>query len=249
MVITLLTDFGIKDTFVAEMKGVILSINPSATVVDITHEIEPFNITEAAIKLATAVRYFPRGTVHLAIVDPGVGSQRGPIIIKTERACFVGPDNGVLSLAVKEDLTKDIYEITLPVRGYTFHGRDLFAPVAARLSKGEPPELVGRKIDGFTSLSFPEPAVARKKIKGEVIVIDRFGNAITNINSSILGDRRFRVRIKKKEIPVFRFYMEAGNRVGALINSSGYLEIFKYRSSAQKALDIKLRDKVEVLIE
>lgn len=249
MVITLLTDFGTRDTFVAEIKGVILSINPSVTIVDITHEIEPFNIIEGAMKLNSAQRYFPRGTIHLAVVDPGVGSSRKGIIIKTDKALFVGPDNGVLSLAVKEHSLKEIYEITLPVRGSTFHGRDLFAPVAARLSRGESPESMGKRIDDFVRLSFPEPEIDKRGIKGEVIIIDRFGNAITNINEHILGNRRFRIRIKDKDIPLFKFYKEAGRKTGALINSSGYLEIFKGQASARKALNIKLHDKVEVFFE
>lgn len=249
MLITLLTDFGTRDTFVAEIKGVILSINPSVTIVDITHEIEPFNIIEGAMKLSSAARHFPEGTIHLAVVDPGVGSSRKGIIIKTENALFVGPDNGLLSLAVKEHPLKEVYEIILPVTGSTFHGRDLFAPVAARLSRGESPESMARRIEEFVSIILPEPQVDKKKIKGEVIIIDRFGNAITNINAHILGNRRFRVRIKDKDIPVFKFYKEAGKRPGALINSSGYLEIFKYQASAQKALNIKIYDKVEVLFE
>ncbi|MFN3740972.1 MAG: S-adenosyl-l-methionine hydroxide adenosyltransferase family protein [Thermodesulfovibrionales bacterium] len=250
MIITLLTDFGNTDTFVAEMKGVILSINPTVTIVDITHEIEPFNIIEGAMKLSSAERYFPQGTIHLAVVDPGVGSSRKGIIIKTEKALFVGPDNGILSLAVKDYSRKEIYEITLPVSGgSTFHGRDLFAPVAARLSKGESPESMGRTIEEFVKITLPEPVIEKNRIKGEVVIIDRFGNAITNINEHILGNRRFRVRIKSKEIPLFKFYKEAGKRPGALINSSGYLEIFKYRASLSKALNIKLYDKVEVLFE
>lgn len=249
MIITILTDFGTRDTFVAEVKGVILSMNPSVTIVDITHEIEPFNVIEGAMKLISAARHFPEGTIHLAVVDPGVGSSRRGIIVKTEKFLFVGPDNGLLSLAVRDEKIREIYEITLPVRGSTFHGRDLFAPVAARLSKGESPEVMGKRIEGFVEITLPEPVINRKTIKGEVIIIDRFGNAITNINAPMLGDRRFIVRIKDRNIPLFRFYKEAGKRIGALINSSGYLEIFKYQSSAQKALDIKIHDKVEVLFD
>lgn len=249
MIITLLTDFGTRDTFVAEMKGVILCINSSVTIVDITHEIEPFNITEGAIKLSSVVRHFPQGTIHMAVVDPGVGSSRRGIILKTEKGFFVGPDNGLLSLTVREHSIEGIYEITLPVKGSTFHGRDVFAPVAARLSRGEPPEAMGRRIEDFVRLSIPEPVIDKEKIIGEVIIIDRFGNAITNINEGILGNRPFRVRMKNKTIPVFKFYKEAGRKTGTLINSSGYLEIFKYQSSAQKAMNIKLYDRVEVLIE
>lgn len=249
MIITILTDFGTRDTFVAEMKGVILSINPSAVIVDITHEIEPFNITEGAMKLNSSAKYFPKGSIHIAVVDPGVGSPRRPIIIKTENAYFIGPDNGILSLAVKDAIIKEVYEITLPVKGSTFHGRDLFAPVAARLSRGEPVEAIGKRIEEFVNLPFPEPLKDRGIIRGEVIIIDRFGNAITNIHEGILGKGRFRVRIKKKDIPLFKFYSEADKSPGALINSSGYLEIFKYKGSAQNVLNIKLHDRVEVFIE
>lgn len=250
MIITLTTDFGTRDTFVAEMKGVILSINPMVTIIDITHEIEPFNILEGAIKLRAATKYFPLGTIHIAVVDPGVGSPRRPIIIGTERDFYIGPDNGLLSLAVRDQPIRDIYEITVPEAGPTFHGRDIFAPVAAWLSLGKSPESLGRRIEDFIRLPFTEPFFDdEKRLSGEVIMIDRFGNAITNINKDILAGRRFRVRIKGMELPVFRFYQEAGNLTGALINSSGYLEIFKYQGSAVKDLGIGLHDKVEVIIE
>ncbi len=252
-VITLTTDFGTKDTFVAELKGVILSINPSALIVDITHEIEPFNILEAAIKLSSASKYFPSGSIHMAVVDPGVGSLRRPIVIHTERGFYVGPDNGILSLAVRDQVIDGVYEIRtseFKIAGPTFHGRDIFAPVSARLSAGVAPEALGRPINDFVRLSLPEPEFMDKGIKGKVIIIDRFGNAITNVRGEALGTKSFRVIVSGREIPLFNYYKEAeGLTAGALINSSGYLEIFQYRGSAAESLNIKIQDPVEVLIE
>jgi len=251
MIITLTTDFGIRDTFVAEMKGVILSINPSVTIVDITHEIEPYNILEAAIKLASATRYFPSHTIHIAVIDPGVGSPRRPIILKTERAFYVGPDNGVFSMVMKNEKVLSFYEITIKLPySRTFHGRDLFAPVAARLSLGEDPEVMARPIEEIVEIKIPEPFKEPKRIVGHVIIIDRFGNAITNITDKDIGTDRFKVKVGEKSIEVFNYYKEAeGLEAGAIINSSGYLEIFKYRGSIMSDLGLKIGDRVEVHIE
>lgn len=250
-VITLTTDFGTRDTFVAEMKGVILSINPSAVIVDITHEIEPFNILEGAIKLSSVVKYFPPNSIHIAVIDPGVGSPRRPIIVETEKGFLIGPDNGVLSLAVRDEAIKGIYEIRIPGLnkvGPTFHGRDIFAPAGAWLSKGKGPEEIGIRIKDFVRLPIPEPILLeRDRLRGEVLMIDRFGNAITNIKEGLIGSETFRVFIKGLEIPVFNYYSEAeGYTAGSLINSSGYLEIFRYRGSASDTLKIKTGDPVEV---
>ncbi len=262
MIITLTTDFGTRDTFVAELKAVILSINPSVTIVDITHEIEPYNILEAAIKLGSATRYFPSGTIHIGVVDPGVGSPRRPLIIKTDRAFYVGPDNGIFSLAVKGQEVQGIYEIIHDKAiGPTFHGRDLFAPVAVRLSLGEEAGILGRKVEDFLKLHVPEPVIDKNRIRGEVIIIDRFGNAITNIRLEDLlakqgskvgatACRPFSVNVRGHKLKVFPHYKEAeGHKAGVLINSSGYLEIFQYMGSAVEELGLKRGDTVEVNIE
>jgi S-adenosylmethionine hydrolase len=261
MIITLTTDFGTRDTFVVELKAVILSINPSVTIVDITHEIEPYNILEAAIKLGSATRYFPSGTIHIGVVDPGVGSSRRPLIIKTDRAFYVGPDNGIFSLAVKGQEVQGIYEIIHDKSiGPTFHGRDLFAPVAARLSLGEEAGILGRKVEDFLKLPVPEPVIDKNRIRGEVIIIDRFGNAITNIRledlfrkeGSKVGAtyRLFSVNVRGHKLKVFQHYKEAErHKAGALINSSGYLEIFQYMGRAVEELGLKRGDTVEVNIE
>lgn len=253
-VITLTTDFGTKDTFVAEVKAVILSINPSVLIVDITHEIEPFNVLEAAIKLSSASKYFPLGSIHLAVVDPGVGSSRRPIIVHTERAFYVGPDNGILSLALKGQLIKGIYEIRtseFKIGGPTFHARDVFAPASARLSRGEGLETLGRPINDFIRLSIAEPEVRpNRMIRGEVIIIDRFGNAITNIKKEQLELKGFRVIVKGRDIPLFNYYKEAeGLPAGALINSSGYLELFRYQGNVAETLNLRIHDAVEVFLE
>lgn len=251
MIITLLTDFGTSDTFVAEMKGVILSINPSVTIVDITHEVEPFNILDGAIKLGSVIKYFPRGSIHIAVVDPGVGSLRKPIIIKTERVYLVGPDNGIFSLALREEKIMSIHEITIPVKGPTFHGRDIFAPAGARLSNGEPPGLFGREIKEFVKIELPEPLFENKGfIKGQVIIIDRFGNAISNIRAEHLISNKALVKVSGRYIPIFNYYKEAeGFEAGAIINSSGYLEIFRYKGSVADEWNIKKGDLVEVSLE
>ena len=149
--ITLTSDFGLKDPYVAEMKGVILTINPKATLIDITHEVEKFNIRMAAFMLASAAPYFPQGTVHLAVVDPGVGTQRRAILIQTKKSFFVGPDNGILILAAQNQGIEHVYQLTnptfmLPKISSTFHGRDIFAPAAAHLDKGVQPSEFGPEI-------------------------------------------------------------------------------------------------------
>ena len=187
--ITLTSDFGLKDPYVAEMKGVILSINPKATLIDVTHEVEKFNIRMAAFMLASAASYFPDGTVHLAVVDPGVGTQRRAILIQSKKSFFVGPDNGILILAAQNQDIEHVYELTnpkfmLPKISSTFQGRDIFAPAAAYLDKGVQPSEFGPEIKDPVNPEFTIIKRTNSSLIGEVMHIDGFGNIITNINET-----------------------------------------------------------------
>ncbi len=174
------------------MKGVILGLQPRAHLVDITHEIPAGDIRAGAFALTASYKFFPKQTVHVAVIDPGVGSRRRAIAVETANYFFVGPDNGVLSLALAREKIKAVHQITneqlflRPVSN-TFHGRDVFAPIAAKLSKGLPLGKVGAPIKEFVKLSWPEPQCTSNSIKGEIAYIDRFGNAITNIGNATLA--------------------------------------------------------------
>ena len=191
-VITLLTDFGNQDAYVGIMKGVIAGINPFANIVDICHSISPQDIFSGAYLLYTSYKYFPRKTIHVAVVDPGVGSKRDIVCVETKDYFFLVPDNGLLSFIVQEEKPKSIIRVTnnkyfLPLPSSTFHGRDVFAPVAAHLSLGVKPQQLGIKINQLEQLDIPKPV--RKKtgqVEGQIIYIDRFGNLITNITKEHL---------------------------------------------------------------
>jgi S-adenosylmethionine hydrolase len=276
-IITLTTDFGYKDPFVGEMKGVILSINPSVTFVDITHGIEPHNIEEGAFVIGSSYKYFPSGTIHIAVVDPGVGSERRPVIIDADGYYFVGPDNGIFSYVISFSEKMKVIHITeaapqkilrffgnhilkgVFTRGTmsplwaidspTFQGRDVFAPVAAWLSKGVALEAFGCAIDDFKRFEVPLPKIGGDRISGEIIYVDRFGNAITNIRKSDLQGvgEKFSVEIKGKVVrPVKNYSQASDNSLYCLINSSGHLEFFVNMDSASRLYDISKGEKVTV---
>ena len=185
-VITLLTDFGEHDDYVGAMKGVILGIAPDAQLVDISHQVEPQNILQAASILNNVHRYYPAGTIHMVVVDPGVGSARRPVALQTDSATFVAPDNGVLthvyaSAAAPNVVALENTEYWLPNPSMTFHGRDIFSPVAAHLAMGVQLAALGPRLDQLVMLTLPSLAVAASSIRGEVVRIDHFGNVITNI--------------------------------------------------------------------
>ncbi|MDH7512302.1 MAG: SAM-dependent chlorinase/fluorinase [Clostridiales bacterium] len=188
-VIAFLTDFGDEDWFVASLKAVILSLNPRATVVDISHRIPSFDIDAAAFVLFAASTYFPKGTIFLAVVDPGVGSGRKIILAETTRYFFIAPDNGVLSLALAREKVKEVREVTnsrffLRQPSRTFEARDKMAPVAAWLSRGQKPESFGPKIGRYVKRNLPEPEFIGHEIRGRILYADKFGNLITNIPGS-----------------------------------------------------------------
>lgn len=257
---TLTTDFGYKDPFAGIMKGVILSINPAARIVDVTHNISPQNIPEAAFILEMSFRSFPHNTIHVVVVDPGVGSGRRPLLVETDNHYFVGPDNGVFSRIYNLSERLQVVNITaehyfLPRRSSTFHGRDIFAPVAAWLSRGINISKFGDVISDYVTLQMPAPMSPKEDgIEGEVIYIDRFGNLMTNIDAQKIDDlkgrnagRNLKIVIKNMEAPLKRYYSEAEDKkLCSLINSFGHLELFVKGGSATSDFDIRVGEKVGV---
>lgn len=256
--ITLTTDFGLSDHFVGTMKGVILRIHPRARVVDITHEITPFEIPEAAFAVAQAYRFFPPGTVHVVVVDPGVGTLRRPILVEAASQYFVGPDNGALSMICSREKHK-VREITAekfflqPVSN-TFHGRDIFAPVAAHLARDGKPARFGKLIQDYLRPSFEKPVRTGKRIwTGAVLKIDRFGNLITNFLFSefaAIEQRPFQMSIGPRIINRFcRTFAEGGfGELMVVEGSSGYLEVAANQGSAAKIIGCAVGTQAELTV-
>ena len=247
--ITLTTDFGLSDWFVGTMKGVIAGIAPKATVIDVTHDLPAGDLRAGAFALAASYRFFPKNTVHVVVVDPGVGSPRQAMAVRTDNYCFVGPDNGVLSLALSGEriqaaqaLTAEAYFLK-PV-SVTFHGRDIFAPVAAYLSLGTPIRRLGPALKEFARLDWPEPRRQSGKLEGEVVYIDRFGNGITNLSGELLrssGATRCVIYARRRHwCPVKRFYQAVPPEAPvAVLGSTGFLEIAVNGGSAEARLGLK----------
>ncbi len=253
--ITLTSDLGLKDPYVAEMKGVILTINPNATIVDMTHSVEKFDIRMGAFMLASAAPYFPEGTVHLAVVDPGVGTERRAVLIETGLGFFVGPDNGVLMLAAQNQGIKHIYQLNnpkfmLPNVSDTFHGRDIFAPAAAHLSLGVKPSAIGDEITDVVSPEFVSVTKGDGTFVGEVIYVDSFGNIITNIGQKEISQTKMlsiKFRNMSLNLPFCKTYAQAKlQQPIALIGSHGFLEIALNKANAAKKFHAKAGDKIEV---
>ncbi len=256
-VITLTTDFGTDDPFVGIMKGVIRSIHPTVEIIDITHGIEPHNVLQAALVLKAAHSYFPKKTVHVAVVDPGVGGTRRPMAVKSGSTHFVGPDNGIFTTVLNSksrciELTQKKY--FLKNVSATFHGRDVFAPVAAWIARGTPLKSLGRPIKDPQSLELPEPVWNGKAIEGEVIYIDRFGNAATNISREMVSSHsrnfhKLTVKIGRAAIRgLAGHYSEcAPHMTRSIINSWDALEIFEREGNAARALKLKVGQKIQVI--
>ena len=253
--ITLLTDFGTADYFVGAVKGAILSVNPRAVIADITHEIPPQDIEAGAFTLLAAYKTFPAGTIHMAVVDPGVGSTRRPIVVNANEQFFVGPDNGIFSYICDRESSHRTFHITAekyfrPAPGSTFHGRDIFAPVAAALSNGVKPEELGREIDDEVRLDSLDPLIKNDgKVKARIIHIDRFGNCITNITRDLFQEwENARLLINGKKIREFRNFYGEASRIApfAIWGSAGFLEISVNGGSAAKILRVKRGDKVVI---
>jgi len=253
-VITLTTDFGTRDGYVAQMKGVILAINPEARIVDVTHDIESFNIIEAALVLKGLSEYFPAGTSHVAVVDPGVGSHRRGIVMRLNERFYVGPDNGLFSLVLKQSSSREVCEISnsklLSREPHpTFHGRDVFAPVAAHLSLGIAFDGLGPVVEDPVVFHVPVPVETETGIEGEVIYIDRFGNLTSNIEAGMLSRSVDSVRIAGRKIKgIKKFFSEvpAGSLV-ALINSFGFLEMAVNVGNASLDLGVEQGARVKVV--
>ncbi len=262
-IVTLTTDFGYKDPFVGIMKGVILTINPSVKIIDIAHDISPHNVKEAALTIGMSHGFFPPKTVHVVVVDPGVGSKRRPILVSTDHYYFIGPDNGVFSLIYgSKSETLDVFHITaehyfMPHAGPTFHGRDIFAPAAAWLTKGIEEAKFGEPITDYVTIPFPSVSTPTPTtIEGEVIYIDRFGNAITNIKAadlnalySINPKAKLKIVTKGKQAELKNYYSEVSDKnLYSIINSTGYLELFTYQDNASAGFDIKIGDLIGVML-
>jgi len=259
-VVTLLSDFGLRDPYVAEMKGVILSICPGAKIVDISHEVEKFNLRMGAFFLASAAPYFPKNTIHLAVVDPGVGTKRRAIIIETERSLYVGPDNGILILSAQTEGIANVYHITnkrymLPNVSRTFHGRDVFAPVAAHLANNVKPKEFGPKIESYEKPSFTKPIVKGREIAGEILHIDGFGNIITNIPASLIEKINLtegcslKIEVGKKmlKLKLCKAYGETEKGAPlAIIGSHNFLELSVNMGNASEKLGIKQGELVKI---
>jgi S-adenosylmethionine hydrolase len=258
-IVTLLSDFGLKDPYVAEMKAIILSINLHAHIVDITHEIEKFNIRMGAFVLASAAPFFPSNTVHVAVVDPGVGTKRRPVIVETERGFYVGPDNGLLMLAAHKECIIKVYYIVNPKYmlsrvSRTFHGRDIFAPAAAHLAAGRSPSEFGPEILDYVFPEFVKPQTKKGEVMGEVIHIDGFGNIISNISAGDLESAGFRegnsllVRLGGKTLTL-QFCSAYGEvpagKALAIIGSSDFLEVAVNQGSASRTFKTKVGDPIQ----
>ena len=269
-IITLTTDFGLTDAYVAAMKGVMLSINPRAKLIDICHTIQPQNIYQAGFVLSTAYPFFPRKTIHLVVVDPGVGTERRAIILRTPLADFVAPDNGALSYVIHSftkpmpnkanhqqvELGPELEAVAITKPEFwrspvspTFHGRDIFAPVAARLSLGLPPTDFGEAITSVVTLPLPCPHQASDgSLVGHVLHIDSFGNLITNIKSDDLPKSKGTITIEVGNHVIAglsRTYAE-GEGLLALIGSNGYLEVSLKGGSAGARLAAEAGNEVRI---
>jgi hypothetical protein len=262
-IVTLTTDFGLNDHFVGTIKGVILDIVPEAKIVDICHAVQAFDILDGALTVAQAYNYFPAGTVHVVVVDPGVGTARRPIIASTERHHFVAPDNGVLSLMYAREERLHVRHITsdhyfLQPLCSTFHARDIFAPVAAYLAKGVDSLKFGEEVSDFVRFNAPRPKAAEgNSLRGVVLKVDRFGNLVTNITPpdapALFAESvpAFRLTVGKRDVTSLRTVYADGTpgEVFAIMGSMGYLEIAANRGSAAQLVGVGKGAEVSLMIE
>ena len=256
-VITLLTDFGTQDEYVGVMKGVILTIHPSAIIIDITHHIAAQDIVQAAYILKSAYPYFPKGTIHVAITDPGVGSARAILAADINNYIFLAPDNGILSL-LAEDARKIVrvenFRYCLPTISRTFHGRDIFAPIAAHLSKGLAIGSLGSEVSphAIKQLSLPMSRISGDGITGEIIMTDRFGNMMSNIRAEDLdsfADQNIEIIFKNKIVNgLSHSYSDVNpGKALAVIGSRGYVEIAVNCGNAAEYFDARSGEPVQII--
>jgi len=259
-IVTLTTDFGGGDHFVGTMRGVILGVNPAAQVVDLCNSVSSFDVLDGALTIAQAYSYFPAETVHLVVVDPGVGSARRPLLVTTSRHYFVAPDNGVLSLVMDREERVSVREITakhyfLEPLSNTFHGRDVFAPCAGWLSKGVEPEKLGDEITDYMRFALPKPkATSEHTLKGAVLKVDKFGNLITNLTPDnapavFSADAKVKITVGQGTLSGIHTSYAQGKpgELFGVLNSMGFLEIACNRGPAAQAA--KAGRGAEVLVE
>jgi S-adenosyl-L-methionine hydrolase (adenosine-forming) len=257
-IITLTTDYGTSDHLVGVMKGVILTINPEAEVVDITHQCLPFDVLDGALAIGQSYRYFPAKTIHVVVVDPGVGTQRRPILVGGDQHYFVAPDNGVLSMVYERLSSFTAWHISAehyflhPVSN-TFHGRDIFAPVAAWLSKSWQSGAFGEEIHDFVRFGMPKPKANGATVKGVVLRVDHFGNLLTNLTPTdvpaiVAPDAKFKIRAGNTEVRriVQTFAQGPAGEAFGLIGSSGFLEICLNKGNAARTLGLNRGGEVTV---
>jgi len=261
-IITLLTDYGLRDSYVAEVKGVILGITPGATIVDISHDIGNYEVEEGAFHLARSVPYFPEGTIHIGVVDPGVGGARKPIIIQSHGAFFVGPDNGLLAPAAERLGVEKIYEISnrtlLPQKvSDVFDGRDVFGPSGALLAKGVSPSEMGSEVSEYVRLPNYEPKVTGSQVEARVIHVDGFGNLVTNVTSDVLNEVGIKdgyvinvdVQGKEYRIPYVRHFSSVPRgELLMLVAGGDYLELSVNQGSAHEHLGVERGEKLSLTL-
>ncbi|HEV2424701.1 MAG TPA: SAM-dependent chlorinase/fluorinase [Terriglobia bacterium] len=250
--ITITTDFGLRDPFVGIMKGVILAINAEAKLVDLTQEVESFDVLEGALTLAQSYGYFPHGTIHLVVVDPGVGSERRPILLSTPDAAFVGPDNGIFSLIYEREPAFEVRQIMAeqyfrrPV-SQTFQGRDIFAPVAAWLSRGTAAGSFGPVVGDYVRVEAPRPQKSGGRLRGSVLRVDKFGNVITNFRP---GDLPSGFRLVVQGSPITHLVTSYSDgepgEVFAIVGSAGFIEISAREASAADILGVNKGDPADL---
>lgn len=249
-IITLTTDYGGADHLVGTLKGVILKVNPDVTIVDITHDIAPFDVLDGALTIAQASKYFPPRTIHVVVVDPGVGTERRPLLVRADTHFFIAPDNGVLSLIYDREESLSVRHLTTehyflhPV-SQTFHGRDIFASVAGWLTKHWQPASMGDEITDFKRFAVPKPKQDGNVLKGVILRIDRFGNLMTNFSAGDLPEKmlkagKIQLLVGDKEVTrlVANFAQGQPNEPVAVIGSSGYLEIAVNKANASRVLSV-----------
>jgi S-adenosyl-L-methionine hydrolase (adenosine-forming) len=262
-IVTLTTDFGASDHYVGAMKGVILKLNPQATIIDISNSVNSFDILDGALTIAQVYNYYPSDTIHMVIVDPGVGTNRRPLLVTTEKHRFIAPDNGVLSLVYEREERLSVRHITaehyfLQPISQTFHGRDIFAPCAGWLSKGVEAGKFGDEVTDFARFAAPKPKPSTTAImKGVILKADKFGNLITNFTAKDLPKTfeatapQFKIVVGQKEITTRRDAYAQGmhNEVFAIVGSMGYLELAANRGSARTLCTADRGSEVGIMIE
>lgn len=244
--ITLLTDFGLRDPYVGIMKAVMIDRAPDARIVDLTHEVTPQNVRQGAFALASAVPYCPKGAIHVAVVDPGVGTRRRAVVVQSGRARYVAPDNGLLTLALQVDPPHAAWHLTrpqyfLPDPSATFHGRDVFAPVAAHLAQGAAPDDMGEPVDPAELVRFdvPLPAVADGCVRATVLYVDRFGNLVTNVSLADAAGGVVGARVADRDVPMARVYRDVPDGSPLVLwGSTGRLEVSVSMGSAAAVLGV-----------